>query len=178
MVFIMSLREIISQGFGLVALLCFVTSFYFKTERKLLIAQTLYEVLIAIHLYLMNALTGSYLFIVCIIRDLLFIKYKNKFTVTLIIVLSLLSYVISGSRDISSLFIVLGSCLYTICLYIGNMQLIRLSIVVIDIPWVFYLINNKSYYSLICTAAEVIAGITSYFKYRNVKDEKIANEEG
>lgn len=162
-------KEIVAHFLGLVASCLFIISFSFKTEKQLLITQSFYQILMAGQLFLLNAFEGSYLFIVCFLRNLLFIKYRNFTSLCFVLLLTFPCFFILKKPDLHTVLLTLGTVLYSLCLYKGYMQQIRLSIVIINIFWFLYLIEHKSYFGIACAVLETVVCLLTFYKMNKRK---------
>ena len=121
----MTINFIIGQVFGGIALLILIISFQ-KNEKKFLLKfQTVSSLLYAIQYIFLNAFTGCFMNLTCMIRNFIFNKYNDKkipiyvllIIIFLMIALSLISY-----NGIISLLPMFAVVFYSIALWRGNLK--------------------------------------------------------
>ena len=101
------------QLIGLLAFCILVLSFYKKNTVTILTYQTVANLTYGIHYFLLGGLTGAYISAVSAIRNIVFIKYKNKIVIPVFITIYLL-LTIAFYENIYSIFPLIGNSIYLV----------------------------------------------------------------
>lgn len=171
----MTFYFIIAQIIGLFALIVLIISFNKNKNEDLLKYQIISSLLFGLQYLLLNAITGFFMNVLCMIRNIIFSRYKKVpiyyliIIIILMIVLGLLSY-----QDIYSILPIIAVVLYSIALYKGQNKVIRIIELISCSLFIVYNIKVGAYIGLISTIIEFIGClIIVIFKYiSNICEEK------
>lgn len=159
---------IIAQIFGLVALIILVISFQKNKKERLLKLQMFSSLLYAIQYIFLKAYTGFFMNIICMIRNLIFNKFKNKrppLYCLVIIIALMISCSIFTFNGIISILPTIAVSIYSIALWIGNMKIIRVVEIISCILFIIYDIKVLAILGLIATIIEMISAIIALYKF-------------
>ena len=163
--------EIISQGFGIIGVICFVLSFQIKSSRKLFLAQVLANTMFAIQFVMLGAYAGCVNLIICIVRNLLFMnREKWKFMdspVSLIIFLGL--FTINTAINWKAwydLFSFAAAASATVAFWSGNSRKIRTYNLFMASPcWIVYDICVRSWAGVLNEVIAMASVIISIVRF-------------
>ena len=119
---------IVAQIFGALALAILIISLQKNSKTKLLLYQSISSLLYALQYLFLNAYTGCFMNLICMIRNMIFNQYPKKrppiywliITIVLMIFFSSLSY-----TGVISFLPMIAVILYSIALWHGNLTVIR-----------------------------------------------------
>lgn len=173
----------ISQVIVVFAEACLVSSFYLKEKYKQLIFLLLSSVLLGTQFFLLNAYTGMFLEVLCLIRILcLFFtekKSKNSDNIFLALTFSIISLVVAKFTYVGWLTIMptLGFISFTMLNAFKNQYLSRISYIVYAI---FYGIYNFMIGSFTAFAFNIIICVSAFvlliMLIKKNKDNKLISE--
>lgn len=170
----MTISFIIGQVFGGIALIILMISFQ-KNEKKFLLKfQTISSLLYAIQYVFLNAFTGCFMNLTCMIRNFIFNKYNEKkipiyillIIIFLMVFLSLMSY-----QGIISLLPMFAVVFYSIALWYGNLKIIRITEIFSCVLYIIYNIQVLAITGFVATAIELIAAVISLYRFDIQKKE-------
>ncbi len=158
---------VLGQAFGILALICTVTSMQLKKKRPLMILQTASEAFIVAQYLVKGALTGSFMSIVSFVRDIIFTKYGKKraplwILLVLYVIMTVLT-IVSWAGPLSLLPFV-GSIIYAWSLWYGEVKWIRLGNAVGNSPYLIYTILTGNYALFIMTLLEVASAAIGFIR--------------
>ena len=158
----------IAHVIGLIALIFMIISFQTKKQAKLLKFQIISSLFFAIQYFLLNAMSGFFIFLFTTIRNVVFSRYKDK-KVPMFLIIIYLSIVILFSyasyTNIYSIIPGISSILFTLALYSKNMKTIRIIDVIICVINILYNFNVKAYTSLISCILEMLSSIIGIIRF-------------
>lgn len=153
----MSFNFIIAQILGLFALIVLIISFNKNKKKDLLKLQILSSLLFGLQYLFLNAITGFLMNILCMIRNIIFSKYKKVPIYYLIIIIILMICLgLTSYQDIYSILPMIAVILYSISLYIGKTKIIRIIELISCSLFIIYNIKVEAYIGLISTIIEFI----------------------
>ena len=162
------LNFIIAQIFGVIALIILVISFQNNKKERLLRLQMFSSLLYAIQYVFLKAYTGFAMNIICMIRNLIFNKFKDKrpplYYLVIIIVLMVISSFFTFN-GIISLLPTIAVILYSIALWNGNMKIIRATEIISCTLFIIYDIKVLAFTGLIATIIEMISAILALYRF-------------
>lgn len=172
----MTFKFIFAQIVGAIALIILMISFQKNKKETLLKYQTVSSLLYALQYLLLNAYTGCFMNLICMIRNFIFNKYKNKkvpiywllIVVTTMVILSLISYI-----GLISLLPMIAVVIYSIAIWIGKLKVVRIVNVISCILFIIYNIKVVAISGLIATIIEMLAALVAIIRYdikRKTKD--------
>ena len=127
------MREIIGQAIGGIAVIIFFVSYQCKTQKKLLLMQTVSNAIMFVHYFLIKANSGYFLAIVAILRNLAFYFNDKKFLssklipyifAVIVVIIGALSW-----EGYYSLFYIVGLGVNTVFLSVKNVNVIKISVI-------------------------------------------------
>lgn len=165
---------IIAQVFGALALTILIISLQKNNKNKLLMYQSVSSLLYAFQYLFLNAYTGCFMNLICMIRNLIFHRYTKTrapiylliITIILMIFFSSLSY-----TGIISLLPMIAVILYSIALWHGNLTVIRTTEIISCSLYILYNIKVLAITGLIATIIELVGAILAVYKF-DIKKKK------
>ena len=160
----------IGQGMGMLAVVLGFISFQMRTQRQVLVAQTLTAITFCVHYGLIGAPAGLIMNALCIVRNLAY-YHKDKplfsgakcpiFFAVLLCVLNTFSW-----QGYYSLFVVAGGVINTLCMALNDPQKIRKSILVSSPLVLAYDVFVLSVGGIIYESVVIVSSIIGIIRYR------------
>ena len=165
---------IVAQIFGALALTILITSLQKNSKTKLLLYQSISSLLYALQYLFLNAYTGCFMNLICMIRNMIFNQYPKKrppvywliITIVLMIFFSSLSY-----TGVISFLPMIAVILYSIALWHGNLTVIRTTEIISCSLYILYNIKVLAITGLIATIIELVGAIITVYKF-DIKKKK------
>jgi len=141
--------NLIAQAVGLVALVCSLASFQFKSRKGIMIAQMTASLLFSLQLFMVGAITGGCLDLISFIRTLIFSNNTKKwassklwlyFFVAVMVVTGILTW-----QNWTSILAICGSILSTFALWMKEPKNVRRTSLFVGPCWLVYNIINGAY---------------------------------
>ena len=165
---------IVAQIFGAFALTILIISLQKNSKTKLLLYQSISSLLYALQYLFLNAYTGCFMNLICMIRNMIFNQYPKKrppvywliITIVLMIFFSSLSY-----TGVISFLPMIAVILYSIALWHGNLTVIRTTEIISCSLYILYNIKVLAITGLIATIIELVGAIITVYKF-DIKKKK------
>ena len=165
---------IVAQIFGALALTILIISLQKNSKTKLLLHQSISSLLYALQYLFLNAYTGCFMNLICMIRNMIFNQYPKKrppvywliITIVLMIFFSSLSY-----TGVISFLPMIAVILYSIALWHGNLTVIRTTEIISCSLYILYNIKVLAITGLIATIIELVGAIITVYKF-DIKKKK------
>ena len=165
---------IVAQIFGALALAILIISLQKNSKTKLLLYQSISSLLYALQYLFLNAYTGCFMNLICMIRNIIFNQYPKKrppvywliITIVLMIFFSSLSY-----TGVISFLPMIAVILYSIALWHGNLTVIRTTEIISCSLYILYNIKVLAITGLIATIIELVGAILAVYKF-DIKKKK------
>ena len=165
---------IVAQIFGAFALAILIISLQKNSKTKLLLYQSISSLLYALQYLFLNAYTGCFMNLICMIRNMIFNQYPKKrppvywliITIVLMIFFSSLSY-----TGVISFLPMIAVILYSIALWNGNLTVIRITEIISCTLYIIYNIKVLAIIGLIATIIEFVGAILAVYKF-DIKKKK------
>lgn len=165
---------IVAQIFGALALTILIISLQKNSKTKLLLYQSISSLLYALQYLFLNAYTGCFMNLICMIRNIIFNQYPKKrppvywliITIVLMIFFSSLSY-----TGVISFLPMIAVILYSIALWHGNLTVIRTTEIISCSLYILYNIKVLAITGLIATIIELVGAIVAVYKF-DIKKKK------
>ena len=165
---------IVAQIFGALALAILIISLQKNSKTKLLLYQSISSLLYALQYLFLNAYTGCFMNLICMIRNMIFNQYPKKrppvywliITIVLMIFFSSLSY-----TGVISFLPMIAVILYSIALWHGNLSVIRTTEIISCSLYILYNIKVLAITGLIATIIELVGAILAVYKF-DIKKKK------
>ncbi len=159
---------IVAQIFGALALTILIISLQKNSKTKLLLYQSISSLLYALQYLFLNAYTGCFMNLICMIRNMIFNRYSKKrppvywliITIVLMIFFSSLSY-----TGVISFLPMIAVILYSIALWHGNLTVIRTTEIISCSLYILYNIKVLAITGLIATIIELVGAILAVYKF-------------
>ena len=150
---------------GVLAFCVLVLSFYKKDAATILAYQTTASLIYALHYFLLGGLSGAFISTISAIRNIAFIKYKNKIVVPIFIV-ACLSVTIVFYESIYSVFPFLAnSCYFTFVLF-NSKKYLLLGEIISGLFWIAYSIFVLSYSGMITESILMVSNTILLMRLR------------
>ena len=168
--------EILAQFFGIVAIIIWNLSIQNKELKRILFFQFIANLFYSLEYFLLGAGTAGLMDFTSGCRCFVF-YYKNKknkpiskkwlfIFCFLITVLGIIGY-----NGPISLIPVILTLFYTISSYTKTSNWTRISFLLAAFIWIYYNIQVKAYVGVIGNSIEIISGIISIFRFRNISEQ-------
>lgn len=159
---------IVAQIFGAFALAILIISLQKNSKTKLLLYQSISSLLYALQYLFLNAYTGCFMNLICMIRNMIFNQYPKKrppvywliITIVLMIFFSSLSY-----TGVISFLPMIAVILYSIALWHGNLTVIRTTEIISCSLYILYNIKVLAITGLIATVIELLGAVVAVYKF-------------
>ena len=159
---------IIAQVFGALALTILIISLQKNNKNKLLMYQSVSSLLYAFQYLFLNAYTGCFMNLICMIRNLIFHRYtKTRPPVYLLIITIILMMFFSSLSytGVISLLPMIAVILYSIALWNGNLTVIRIMEIISCTLYIIYNIKVLAIIGLIATVIELLGAVVAVYKF-------------
>ena len=155
------------QLIGLLAFCVLVLSFYRKETITILIYQMTSNFAYAVHYFLLGGISGAFVSIVSVIRNILFIIFKkNRGIIVVILVILYLGTTIIFYENILSFLPALANTTYMIFMLKDSRKWLLRGEAICSIMWLIYGIFIKSYSEMFAESILFISSIIQLSKYR------------
>lgn len=165
---------IVAQIFGALALTILIISLQKNSKTKLLLYQSISSLLYALQYLFLNAYTGCFMNLICMIRNMIFNQYPKKrppvYWLIITIVLMIFFFSLSYTGVISFLPMI-AVILYSIALWHGNLTVIRTTEIISCSLYILYNIKVLAITGLIATIIELVGAILAVYKF-DIKKKK------
>ena len=169
----MNILELIGQVFGILAVLLGFLSYQVKNDKQLMLMQTLTSAVFVIHYYLLGAIPGAVLNIVCIVRNMVYYCKDKKFYKPRLypILFAVIMFILGiySSNGIHSVFVVAGLVISTVCFSFKEAQNVRKSVLVTCPMVLIYDVIERSYGGVIYESVAIISAIVGIIRYNKNK---------
>lgn len=160
------------QFIGLLAFIVMMLSFYRKEYSTILAYQAVGSFLYATHYFLLGAITGTFIGVTNIARDILFNKSKKR-KIVLIVILSLyLGITFTFYDGMHSIIPLFGSGVYAVGMFFKTKKSILIGSLCSSILWILYDIFILSYIGIITETALFISNTIILTRLIQGKDQK------
>ncbi len=167
-------NNLLAQIIGLIAISLWTLSIQNKRQYKILFLQAVANLMYAIEYFLLGAISAASMNFISCIRCFLFsLKRKNNEDIPqfwlIFFLFSLLLLGILSFKDYLSLIPIVITIFYTIASYMKNSNWIRIVLLVAAFIWIYYNYVVGAYVGIIGNLLEIISGIVSLIRFRNIK---------
>ncbi len=166
------MQNIIGQIVGFIAVLLTIVSYQVKTNKELLIVQTVSAVLFSLHYFLIGALSAFVLNIIAAIRNIVYCNKDKFFLSNFCPYLFALIMIIMGFfawQGLYSIFLMAGLAINTVCLSLSDSQNIRKSILISSPLVLIYDIFVMSMGGLANEILAITSSVVGIVRYHNKK---------
>lgn len=165
---------IIAQIMGL---LCFVANIFSTqqdTKNKTMIYNRLANCFSGIQYILLGAYNGAISILVAITRDTVFIRYKKKIPLYILIIYIIVAITVNIPcyNGIISLLPIFNIIVYGIAVYQNNVEYLKLAIIFVGISGAIYDAASLAIVGMFSNTFLAISGIIGYIRYRNLQSKK------
>lgn len=145
---------LISQGLVILATIFISVTYFEKNRKNILILFISYSVLYGIHYLLLSALTGFFMNMVSIGRNIIFYRHEKKkqensiyFLIILFIIIILFG--VFSYNDMFSIISMSASLLSTYSIWQRNIKVYRVLAIIVSICFIIYAIHINSLFAII-----------------------------
>lgn len=175
--------EIIGQIIGVIAVFMTLLSYQMKTNKQLLIVQTIATTLFSVHYYLIDAFSGLALNILAIARNLVFyyrdsVKILSGKAVPWIFAVLMGVFGIFPWRGWHTVLITAGIAINTIFLSLPDAQKIRKSILLTSPMVLIYDVFEGSVGGIVNESVAILSSIVGIIRYRKARSAEATENEG
>jgi len=164
----MSIAQVVGQGMGMLAVVLGFACFQMRTQKKLLILQTLSIVAFCLHYYLIGAVSGLVTNIIGIVRNMAYYhREKGVFSGRWVPVFFAILLGVGGLfswEGFETLFVVAGVVIHTLCLSLKDPQMIRRSVLVSSPLLLIYNILVLSIGGIVFEAAAILSSLIGLWR--------------
>ena len=174
----MTFNFILSQIFGLVALLLVCISYSFNSKKTFLFYQILANTFYSASFLCLNVLVGGFNTIISTVRVfvLYFIEKKDKKPPAWLYATFSLLYLVSGIilyQDPLDIIAIISYEIFNLAMFIRNINITRLMMVFPNIMIVIYNLLNFTYTNAILDCVEIIVLIVAVIKFNFIDKNKL-----
>lgn len=169
---------ILAQIFGGIALILVVISYFINNKKKFLLLQIIANLFYGLSFAVNSALVAGLNTFISILRVLVLYLYEKKHKeppIYLILIFSV-GYIIIGIiffKNYYDIIVIITPILFTIAMWVKNMQLVRYLMLFPNAILVFYAILNQVYTTALLDFIEIITIIVALITYYiNKKKER------
>lgn len=153
------------QLIGLLAFCMLVLSFYRKDAKSILMFQSTANFAYAIHYFLLGAISGAYISLISILRNiLLLIAKKNKILIAFLIVILYIVITVLFYEGIHSILPMAANSIYIIAILKDNKMSLLKGQLIGSVLWFTYGASVSSYVEMIAQVILAISVITQIKK--------------
>ena len=156
------------QLIGLFAFCILVLSFYKKNVISILVYQTTANLIYFLHYFLLGGLTGAFISAISSIRNIVFIKYKNKIVIPIFIALYLIVTIVFY-ENIYSTFPLIANSIYLIFMVFNNKKHLLIGEIISASLWLMYSIFVLSYSGMITESILIVSNTILLMRLRSKK---------
>ena len=145
---------LISQGLVILATIFISVTYFEKNRKNILILFISYSVLYGIHYLLLSALTGFFMNMVSIGRNIIFYRHEKKkqensiyFLIILFIIIILFG--VFSYNDMFSIISMSASLISTYSVWQRNIKVYRILAIIVSICFIIYAIHINSLFAII-----------------------------
>lgn len=145
---------LISQGLVILATIFISVTYFEKNRKNILILFIFYSVLYGIHYLLLSALTGFFMNMVSIGRNIIFYRHEKKkqensiyFLIILFIIIILFG--VFSYNDMFSIISMSASLISTYSVWQRNIKVYRILAIIVSICFIIYAIHINSLFAII-----------------------------
>ena len=173
--------ELIGQSIGVVAVFMTLLSYQMKTNKQLLIVQTVATLLFSVHYYLIGAFSGLALNLLAIARNMVF-YYRDRVKLFMwkgipwVFAILMGVFGIFPWRGWHTVLITTGIAINTIFLSLPDAQKIRKSILLTSPMILIYDVFETSVGGVINESVAILSSIVGIIRYRNLSKQAVETE--
>lgn len=171
----------ISQGVGLVAIVCSLLSFQSKKRKGIMMLQMTASFLFMIKLFLLGAWTGACLDLISFFRTLVFANNQKKWASSpLWLAFFAIVMVITGIftwESALSLLAICGALLSTLALWAKKENHIRLLSLLVGLCWIVYYIPFKDFTGIASELLAITSILIALLRFKQKKPAPSADED-
>jgi len=161
MVYLMN-KYLFSQIAVIIATIFLGLTYFSKDRKKILILFILYSAFYGIHYLLLEAITGFFMNIVSIIRNIIFFRNelknkKNNIKFLILLFLIIIFSTVFTYKDLFSVLLMIASLISTYSVWQNNHKLYKYLAVIVSICFVIYGIHIKSLFGVLTEISLLIA---------------------
>lgn len=164
------------QLIGLLAFCMLVLSFYRKDAKSILMFQSTANFAYAVHYFLLGAISGAYISLISILRNvLLSIAKKNKILIAIFIVILYLVVTFIFYENIYSVFPMTANTIFLIAILKDSKMSLLKGQLVGSVLWFTYGVSVSSYVEMV---AQVILAISVIIQIKNMPKKENTEVKG
>lgn len=158
-------KYLFSQIAVIIATVFLGLTYFSKDRKKILILFILYSAFYGVHYILLEAITGFFMNMISIIRNIIFFRYelknkKNNKKFLIFLFLIIIFSTIFTYKDLFSFLLMIASLISTYSIWQKNHKTYKYLAVVVSICFVIYGVHIKSLFGVLTEIGLLIAEIT------------------
>ena len=157
------------QMIGLLAFCLLVLSFYKKNTATILLYQTASNFIYFIHYFLLGGMTGAYISLLSMIRNIVFIQTKSKIIIPIFIILYLIVTLVFY-ENIYSLLPMIANSVYLIAITFNTRKHLLIGELISATLWFIYSLFVLSYSGMITELILMISNEVQLITLNRKKD--------
>ena len=167
-----------AQIIGVIILVITVISIQFKTKEKILMCQIIANILVAVQYFLLNALTGTVVAVINVVRCIIFYYYKKKnkkpsiIFLTIFIIVAIVLGILTWQNGFSIIPII-ATMVFTYGLWQDNVKVTRICTAITAGNWTIYNVIVKAFTGALQSVAECFSAIIAIWRNK----EKVKEQE-
>lgn len=170
----MEINYLLSQICVILAVIVLGTTYLIKDKRIILLMSILTALLYGTQYLLLGAMSGVFMNIVSIVRNIWFYinaKNKKKNSIIVLIVLYVIAIVLGvlSFKSIFSIFPIIATTLYTYSIWQDDIKLYRWLAIPISLSWITYNIHSNTLFGIITECILLIIEIIGVIKLKRAR---------
>lgn len=151
-----------SQIFVIIATIFLGLTYFSKNRKKILILFIFYSVFYGIHYLLLEAITGFFMNLVSIIRNIIFYRYelkskKNDEKFLIFLFLIIIFSTIYTYKDLFSILLMLASIISTYSVWQDDHKIYKFLAIIVSIFFIIYALHIKSMFGVLTEIGLLVA---------------------
>lgn len=171
----MDLTYVLSQICAIIAVILLGITYCVKDKKIVLLLAISFATFYGIQYLLLNAITGFFMNLVSIIRNIWFyINYKNKRKNSIFVLISLFIITITlgliSYKDIFSILPIIATLIYTYSIWQDDIKLYRWLAIPMSLSWLGYNIYSRTLFGVINECILLIVEIIGIIRIKKQKN--------
>lgn len=172
----MELNYLLSQICVILAVVLLGTTYLIKDKRIILLMSILIASLYGTQYLLLGAISGFFMNLVSIVRNIWFYinaKNKKKNGIIVLIVLYIIAIVLGvfSFKSIFSILPIIATMLYTYSIWQDNIKVYRWLAIPVSISWIVYNVYSNTLFGIITESILLIIEIIGVIRLKKVKEK-------
>ena len=160
---------LLSQAFAIMAMIVYMASQQYKKRQSILVGFVLGNILNAIHMILLGAMTGMTLALIGAVRFTVAIFSTHKGWLVFFLAINTIATYFVFEGYLLSLTSYLGATFIIISSFLESDNHMRICMILGGIAWTVYTILVSSIIGTVANSLFVVSSLLGWYRYRNIK---------